>query len=122
MRTYRTLAVLTGGLLMAAALAGPASAKVNHEANQPEYWQTDTTTCTKVEMTGAVSTWVLPSPTDGTAYALLVLKAGTVNDVFDTPITGVAYAPATGKDISHVIVCIGRRRRDGGDDGGPVNY
>jgi hypothetical protein len=111
MRTYRTLAALAAGLVLAA-IASPASAAVNHEANHPSYWQTDTTTCTKVEMTGAVSTWTLPAPVDGSTYALLVLKAGTVNDVFVAPVAGVAYAPASGKDISHVIVCVGA------DDGG----
>ncbi len=115
MRTYRTLAAVAAGLALAA-ITSPASASVNHEANRPSYWQTDTTTCTKVEVTGSLSTWTLPAPVDGSSYALLVLKAGTVNDVFVAPVAGLAYAPASGKDISHVIVCVGT------DGGGVVYY
>lgn len=112
MRLHRTLTVLSAGVALVA-LAAPASAKVNPAANQPEFWQTDTTTCTKVELTDGIGTWTLPVLDEG-SYALLVLKAGTANTVVEQPVAGVAYAPDNGKDISHVITCVGEGDGDGG--------
>ena len=115
MRLHRTLTVLSVGLALVA-IAAPASAKVNHAANQPEFWQTDTTTCVKVELTDGIGTWTLPVLDEG-SYALLVLKAGTENTVVEQPTAGVAYAPDNGKDISHVITCVGEDDGDGGGGG-----
>lgn len=113
MRSHRTLTVLSAGLALVA-LAAPASAKVNPAANRPEFWQTDTTTCVKTELTDGVGTWTLPVLNEG-SYALLVLKAGTANTVIAEPVPGLGYTPENGKDISHVITCVGE-----GDDGGAV--
>lgn len=119
MRLPRTLTVLSAGLALVA-IAGPASAAVDPAANRPGFWQTDTTTCAKVEVADGVGSWVLPALDEG-SYALLVLKAGTQNTVIEQPQAGVWYAPANGKDISHVITCVGEDDGDG-DGGGPVNY
>jgi hypothetical protein len=123
MRVTRTLTVLSAGLALAA-IAGPASALTSPEQNLPEFWQTDTTTCTKVELVDGIGSWVLPALDEG-SYALLVIKAGTVSTVVDEPQAGVAYAPADGKDISHVITCVGPGGGgdgDGGGDGGGPLY
>src|SRR5690606_37357690 len=37
----------------------------------------------------------------------LVLKSGTVNDVFERPTAGQVYNTISGKDVSHWIVCKG---------------
>ncbi len=68
-------------------------------------------------MPDGVATWTLSAPSEG-PYALLVIKAGTVNDVIEWPMPGMAYAPQSGKDISHVIVCV--FDSTGGDGGGVV--
>lgn len=118
MRMHRTLTVLSAGLALVA-IAAPASARANPAQNRPEYWQTDSTTCTKVELVDGFGSWVLPPLDEGT-YALLVLKAGTANTVIEQPAAGVAYAPENGKDISHVIACVGPDEGDGDGGGGPV--
>lgn len=43
----------------------------------------------------------------GDHWEALIIKSGTVNDVFVHPVAGVQYAAVSGKDISHVIVCKG---------------
>ena len=117
MRTRRTLTLATTALALVA-LAAPASARANPAQNHPGNWETPTTSCTKVEVPDGVATWTLSAPSEG-PYALLVIKAGTVNDVIEWPMPGMAYAPSSGKDISHVIVCV--FDSTGGDGGGVVN-
>lgn len=43
----------------------------------------------------------------GDHWEALIIKAGTVNDVFVHPTAGVLYSAVSGKGISHVIVCKG---------------
>ncbi len=94
-------------------------------ANQPSTWVTylhdayDTEAqCFKHEGTGDTAhgtatkkaVTLAPYGQDwfGNGYALLVVKAGTDNNVTYQPTAGVPYATPEGKDISHWIVCKGQ--------------
>lgn len=112
--TARTRGALLLAGLVLGLTAGPAAAQGSAALNQPSAWETATTTCSKTELVvDGTATWTLAD--DGSAHALLVLKAGQGRTVVEQPVAGVAYAPADGKDISHVIVCVTT-----GDDGGIV--
>lgn len=111
--TARTRGTLLLAGLVLGLTAGPAAAQSSAALNQPSAWETPTTTCSKTEVADGTATWTLAD--DGSAYALLVLKAGQGRTVVEQPVAGVAYAAADGKDISHVIVCVAT-----GDDGGIV--
>ena len=111
-----TLAVATVALIGSSAPALAASANpqsTDSAANHVSYWQDFTAAsdvCTKVEMTGNVTTYTLPQLASGQQYTLLVLKAGSgvlANTVDLSPDPGVAYGHSTGKDLSHVIYCVG---------------
>ena len=70
------------------------------QANQPDYWQNKGYgSCTKIEYS-AGSVWTLGAPASA-----LILKSGTINDVWEGPAAGM-YGTASSKDISHVIVCV----------------
>lgn len=66
-------------------------------ANKASYWGDD---CVKYESGGLF--WTLKYPA-----RLLVIKSGTVNDVWNSPVAG-KYSTASRKNISHVIVCGGQ--------------
>ncbi len=66
------------------------------DANQPEFWGED---CTKVDQSQGAS-W-----TADTDYRLVVLKAGTANHEFYNVKVGDVLS--VGKDISHLILCVG---------------
>ena len=51
------------------------------------------------------SVWKMGTAPAGKTFSLLVLKSSTVNDVWNNPLPGAKYGTASGKDISHVIVC-----------------
>lgn len=97
----------------APALAAPTNPKAtNPEMNHVSYWEALTGgDCTKVELTGNVATYTLPVLADAnTEYTLLVLKAGSgsaANEQYPNPVPGVYSHVATGKDLSHVIYCVG---------------
>ncbi len=121
--------ILSAITLSAAALLGfanQASADVpsGSDANQEATWVTYihdtygiTAECFKhegqgqtVHGTATAKTVVLAPFGDdwyGTAYALLVVKAGTGNLVTYQPTAGTVYLTPEGKDISHWIVCKG---------------
>ncbi len=114
MRTSRTLTVFAAGAALAVVATPAFAGPVDPEANNPDYWEVDGTTCTKYELTDGIAEWVLPDLEEGAAYDSIVLKAGRDNTVVYAPDAGIAYLPENLKDISHVIVCIGEDL--GGDE------
>lgn len=121
-RSAMTTLALGAALVVVA--AAPASAKngVDPAKNSPRFWQTDTTVCEKLEMSDGNATVVLPEAPDGGAWALLVIKAGAgaqANAVVTAPEAGVAYGHPSGKDISHVITCLGAGEPGDPGDGDP---
>lgn len=102
------LTVALAGLALSA--AAPAYAAPTPGPNQEAYWEAmGYGDCTKEELDDGVGSFVLPAPPMGTAYTLLVLKAGsgaTANDVIENPVVGEEYTHGTGKDLSHVIWCV----------------
>lgn len=104
MKVIRSLAI---GAMLVLALAGVAMAGGDSDANHPGYWGDN---CVKFEAgDGAFpGDWV---GTNGVSlmpgdYTLLVLKSALVNDEFPNPIPGNLYLTKSGKDISHVILCM----------------
>jgi hypothetical protein len=81
-------------VLPAAATGGYDSAQ-----NHPSYWGDD---CVKTEQALQGPRWSTPG---NTGYRLVVLKSGTVNDVFADVPADTQLSTVSGKDISHVIYC-----------------
>lgn len=111
--TFRRGAALVAAGFMVAASAGTASAD---ERNQPEYWENVLTgegfqnvDCEKVEDDYDDKTWQADKD-----YLAVILKAGSdqstdgqANQRFDNVAAGTVLQHGTGKDISHVIACVG---------------
>ena len=102
MKRYATivaLALLASTLSVGAVLA---STDISDE-NKVGYW------CENgVKYEPVATPYVVPTPPEGTAWTLLVLKAGSgegANETFANPTSGQSYVHSTGKDISHVILC-----------------
>lgn len=97
-------------------LAAPAQAAPPEAAaqNSTAYWEAlGYGDCTKVELADGVSSYTLAELEFPHEYTLLVLKAGsgaTANQLVEYPVAGEAYAQANGKDLSHVIYCVGVKR------------
>jgi len=134
-RTVRWLAgAATAFLMLPMALAAPASADVAVDRtpdkqveqsqgapeNNPEFWvgENGSTQCWKHEGGNPIdggshgevladdkSVWQMGTPPTGVVFSLLVLKSGTMNDVFYDPTPGGLYGTVSGQDVSHVIVC-----------------
>ncbi|MBX9245076.1 hypothetical protein ICW40_09690 [Actinotalea ferrariae] len=130
MKKTLTVAALSGLLVLAAgtpALAAKPAPKNDPAPNKVAYWEAaGFGTCSKVELRDGHKTFTV----DGTP-TVLVLKAGSgasAQDVVVAPEAGVAYAHSTGKDLSHVITCVGDGSEvpgeapgDGpGEGGGPI--
>jgi hypothetical protein len=112
-------AVLAVGMVGAAVVVPAASASnVVSDQNQASYWQAlyPGSTCTKPVGELNVSTYKLPALPSGTDYVAVIVKAGSpnsvdvFNNVFDAnsipkPAAGVTVSTATGKNISHIIIC-----------------
>lgn len=103
--------LLTAGLaaVLLAGSAAPALAAPRVGPNQVAYWEDlGYGDCSKTELDDGVGSITLDPLPAGTAYTLLVLKAGSgdgAHVVIEDPEAGVAYDHGTGKDLSHVIVC-----------------
>lgn len=122
MKKTLTLAAVVGLALTAvaapAAAAPPAGAQMNHESYWEDLGYGD---CSKVELDGVGTTFVLDDLPSGWMYTLLVLKAGSgaaANHLIDNPVAGVAYDHSTGKGLSHAIVCVDEDGGSGGSGGG----
>lgn len=119
MKKSLAVAALTGLVVLTAGTPAFA-ARTDPALNKPATWEAaGYGTCSKVDLSDGVKDWTLPEG----AYTLLVLKAGSgaaANAVIEAPAAGVAYAHPTGKDLSHVITCVGEELPgdgDGDDDG-----
>jgi len=114
---------LTAALLLTTTTA-TAAPPTGSDANQPSTWVSYLKSeyginaeCYKHEGTGqtvhgtATSKTVTLAPYGqdwfGDGYALLVIKAGTVDQLTIQPAAGVPYASPQNKDISHWIICKG---------------
>ncbi|MCH1882225.1 hypothetical protein [Agrococcus sp. ARC_14] len=93
------------GLAAPAQAAPPPGAAMNHT----DYWEAQGYgDCDKIDLPDGVGSYTLPELPWGLQYTLLVLKAGSgssANDVIAWPVEGSTYEHATGKDLSHIIVC-----------------
>lgn len=103
-RTYlRGLVILSllAGMLTTywLALAITLAGAYDSDQNQPDYWGDD---CYKDDTPSGGPSVYLDAD-----YRLVVLKSGTVNDVFDAPRAGDVLTTRSGRDISHVIYCEG---------------
>lgn len=114
MKKSLAVAALTGLVVLTAGTPAFA-AKTDAAQNKPAYWEAaGYGTCSKVDLTDGTRTWTLAEG----STTLLVLKAGSgaaANTVIELPAAGVAYGHSTGKDLSHVITCVGD-----GSGGGPI--
>ena len=90
-RVFAGLVVVAVVMVSMVALAGG-----DPEKNQPEYWGED---CFKVDESQGAS-WTADAD-----YRLVVVKAGTVNHEFYNVKVGDVLS--VGKDISHLILCVG---------------
>ena len=104
------ITVISSGAPALAAPANPQS--TDPDKNHANYWEDYTSgdVCTKVEMTGNVKTYTLPVLTTDQQYTLLVVKAGSgvlANTLYSSPTAGIPYDHSTGKDLSHIIFCVG---------------
>lgn len=106
MKKSLAVAALTGLVVLTAGTPAFA-ARTDPALNKPATWEAlGYGTCSKVDLTDGVKAWTLAEGT----YTLLVLKAGSgtaANAVTEAPVAGVAYTHPTGKDLSHVITCVG---------------
>lgn len=113
MKKSLAVALVATAVLTASATASAAAPPQHAALNHTGYWESFTyedDTCTKTELGDGVSQYQLAPPAAGTHYTLLVLKAGSgasASEVFDNPTWRVPYWHSTGKDLSHVIVCVG---------------
>lgn len=92
MRTLGGLVILLVLALSVSALAGTS------DQNHPEYWGD---TCYKIDEAPGGSSWTADQD-----YLLVVLKAGTENHQFHNVLEGQTLTTPTGKDISHLILCL----------------
>ncbi|HEX2577960.1 MAG TPA: hypothetical protein VHK88_16545 [Aquihabitans sp.] len=107
--TITVAAGLVALLLAVAGAAAPASAGETSDKNQPAYWAgLGYGTCEKVE--GPGTPYELGAAPAGSAWSLLVVKAGSESSTYDphaeyhNPPAG-AYHHPSGKAISHIIRC-----------------
>jgi hypothetical protein len=103
---FKTLAIAT--VFVATVLGGSASARMEDPAtNQPSYWETSSTVCNKIEMTGkAKYTYSVP----GNDVAKVVVKGGSDYSTYTSGPFVDLRAPVNERNnknfaISHVIIC-----------------
>ncbi|NIS36638.1 MAG: hypothetical protein GWO04_44885, partial [Actinobacteria bacterium] len=90
---------VTIALSFVSALLAPATvgAQQQPEANDPAYWGDD---CFKIDEGTGDDTFRATRD-----YRLVVLKSGTVNDVFEDVEAGDVLSTASGRNVSHLILC-----------------
>lgn len=131
-KTRSGAAAAAGAIALLVTGAGAALADVPHpgspEANQPEYWETfledagyTDVSCEKVEDDYDEASWTADQD-----WAAVILKAGSdestdgaANDIFYDVLSGATLVHASGKDISHVIACLGTEPEEPGEPGEP---
>lgn len=80
------------------------AAPVDPATNNVSYWCQDDGGYGGVKYEPVDDPFIVPVPPEGTAWELLVLKAGTTNETVVNPIPGQSYSHSE-HDNSHVILC-----------------
>ncbi|NNL47571.1 MAG: hypothetical protein HKO76_04310 [Acidimicrobiia bacterium] len=95
----RRLALTLALSLIAGLSIAPAA--LAKDTNHTDYWATNGLECSKIdESQGQI--WI----SDGD-YDLVVVKASKYNDVIAGVSAGDTLRASSGKDISHIITCVG---------------
>ncbi|GAA3728877.1 hypothetical protein GCM10022239_02020 [Leifsonia bigeumensis] len=114
MKSKKLLALGSALLLVAGFVSlGALPANADAGTNDPANWVTLTgETCFKYEP--VATPYVLPAPDEGRTYSKVIIKSGSSgqggvvdeNTVYTTGLnTGASFTHASGKNISHVILC-----------------
>jgi LPXTG-motif cell wall-anchored protein len=100
---YAAILIILGLSIFIAfvALSNRAESNDTSEENKVSYW-CEGDNGTKFEPVD--TPFIVPSPTSGTTWTLLVLKGGTTNETVANPVVGQGYSHSL-HDNSHIILC-----------------
>ena len=107
------LLIALGGVAVVGTLALVADSSAQYlpqdpEYNNVDYWQSNGYEyCVKYEP--VTTPYLVPPAPEGGEWDLLVIKAGAgdeANQLIEDPLAGNTYDHSSGKDISHVILCV----------------
>ncbi len=105
--------VLFGALLSITTLSGDVKADNEPGPNTVAYWCGDANDA-GIKYEPVDTPFIVPAPPDGYVWTLLIVKAGSTdigngpgNDApIANPVVGDEYSHSSGKDISHIILCM----------------